>query len=143
MGWEQTASGYAAVWATENTREAIFDAMDRRETYATTGPRMIVRFFGGWDFEDKDAHTRMPARAGYTKGVPMGGDLTNAPNGKVPTFLVAHHWCSRTDRGVEGSGFPPGTSGFIIAAASSRSRRHAGRHTMQSTSGCNCLPRYR
>ena len=89
MGWEQTASGYAAVWATENTREAIFDAMERRETYATTGPRMMVRFFGGWDFEDEDAHTRMPAKAGYTKGVPMGGDLTRAPKGKVPTFLVA------------------------------------------------------
>ena len=75
MGWEQTASGYAAVWATENTREALFDAMKRRETYATTGPRMIVRFFGGWDFEPNDANNRMPARIGYTKGVPMGGDL--------------------------------------------------------------------
>jgi len=88
-GWEMSASGYAAVWATENTREAIFDAMERRETYATTGPRMIVRFFGGWEFEAKDAHTRMPAQVGYTKGVPMGGDLTAAPAGKTPTFLVA------------------------------------------------------
>jgi hypothetical protein len=89
MGWEQTASGYAAVWATENTREAIFDAMKRRETYATTGPRMAVRFFGGWDFEAADANNRTPARVGYTKGVPMGGDLSNAPNGKSPSFLVA------------------------------------------------------
>ncbi len=89
MGWEQTASGYAAVWATENTREAIFDAMKRRETYATTGPRMIVRFFGGWDFEPGDANDRLPARVGYTKGVPMGGDLSAAPQGKSPSFLVA------------------------------------------------------
>ena len=89
MGWEQTASGYAAVWATENTREAIFDAMKRRETYATTGSRMIVRFFGGWNFEAGDANSRMPARNGYSKGVPMGGDLENAPAGKAPTFLVA------------------------------------------------------
>ena len=86
---KQSASGYAAVWATENTREALFDAMKRRETYATTGPRMIVRFFGGWDFEEKDAQNRMPARIGYTKGVPMGGDLHAAPAGKSPTFLVA------------------------------------------------------
>jgi Protein of unknown function (DUF3604) len=89
MGWETTASGYAAVWARENTRESIFDAMQRRETYATTGPRMAVRFFGGFDFEDKDATTRLPAQTGYSKGVPMGGDLTNAPAGKAPTFLVA------------------------------------------------------
>ena len=89
MGWEQTASGYAAVWATANTREALFDAMERRETYATTGPRMIVRFFGGWDFEAQDAHNRLPARVGYTKGVPMGGDLKSAPAGKSPKFLVA------------------------------------------------------
>ena len=88
MDWEVGASGYAAVWATENTREAIFDAMQRRETYATTGPRMIVRFFGGWDFEAKDAHDRMPAKVGYAKGVPMGADLMGAPAGKAPTFLV-------------------------------------------------------
>jgi hypothetical protein len=89
FGWETVASGYAAVWATENTREAIFDAMERRETYATTGPRMAVRFFGGWEFEAKDARNRMPASIGYTKGVPMGGDLTDAPAGKAPTFLAA------------------------------------------------------
>ena len=89
MDWEVSASGYAAVWATENTREAIFDAMKRRETYATTGPRMVVRFFGGWDFEPADANNRMPAAIGYAKGVPMGGDLTAAPAGKAPTFLVA------------------------------------------------------
>jgi len=89
MDWEVSASGYAAVWATENTREALFDAMERRETYGTTGPRMIVRFFGGWDFEPKDAHNRLPAAIGYAKGVPMGGDLLEAPAGKAPTFLVA------------------------------------------------------
>jgi len=83
------ASGYAAVWALENTRESIFDAMRRRETYATTGPRMVVRFFGGWNFGDEDAHTRRPAIAGYEKGVPMGGELTKAPKRKAPTFLVA------------------------------------------------------
>jgi hypothetical protein len=89
MGWEQTSSGYAAVWAKENTRESLFDAMERRETYATTGPRMVVRFFGGWDFEPKDAQSRNPGVIGYRKGVPMGGDLASAPAGKAPTFLVA------------------------------------------------------
>jgi hypothetical protein len=84
------ASGYAGVWATANTREAIWDAMKRRETYATTGPRMLVRFFGGWDFTRADAETRNPAEPGYTKGVPMGGDLPKAPQGaKAPSFLVA------------------------------------------------------
>jgi len=89
MGWETLASGYAAVWATENTREALFDAMARKETYATTGPRMLVRFFGSWDFVAEDANTRQPATVGYRKGVPMGGDLTSASRGKSPTFLVA------------------------------------------------------
>ncbi|WEX86476.1 DUF3604 domain-containing protein [Sinorhizobium garamanticum] len=89
MDWEVSASGYAAVWARENTREALWDAMERKETYATTGPRMIVRFFGGWDFEARDAEDRLPASIGYGKGVPMGGDLRRAPGGKAPTFLAA------------------------------------------------------
>jgi hypothetical protein len=89
MDWEVGASGYAAVWATDNTREALWDAMQRRETYATTGTRLVVRFFGGWDFEPADAGDRLPAKVGYAKGVPMGGDLSAAPPGKAPTFLVA------------------------------------------------------
>ena len=89
MDWETGASGYAAVWAKENTRASIFDAMQRRETYATTGPRMVVRFFGGWDFTAADAKTRLPGEIGYKKGVPMGGELKAAPAGKRPTFLVA------------------------------------------------------
>ena len=89
MDWEVGASGYAAVWAKENTRASIWDAMQRRETYATTGSRMAVRLFGGWDFVDADARTRLPAGVGYRKGVPMGGDLSRAPAGKAPSFLVA------------------------------------------------------
>jgi hypothetical protein len=93
MGWQQAAGGYAAVWATDNTRAAIFDAMKRKETYATTGTRMTVRFFGGWSFTAEDSQTRMPAVAGYAKGVPMGGDLPAeagiAKAGRSPTFLVA------------------------------------------------------
>jgi hypothetical protein len=89
LGWQQAASGYAAVWATENTREAIFDAMKRKEAYATTGSRMSVRFFGGWEFVAEDATTRLPGNVGYDKGVPMGGDLHKAPEGKAPSFLVA------------------------------------------------------
>ena len=88
-GWELGASGWTGVWATENTRAALWDAMKRKETYASTGPRITVRFFGGWDFTDEDASSRQPAEAGYAKGVPMGGDLQAAPQGKAPTFLVA------------------------------------------------------
>jgi hypothetical protein len=87
-GWSMVSSGYAAVWATENTRQSIFDAMRRKETYATTGPRMLVRFFGGWEFTAADAQNRLPGAIGYFKGVPMGGDLRPAPAGKSPTFLV-------------------------------------------------------
>ena len=88
-GWSMVSSGYAAVWAKENTRAAIFDAMMRKETYATTGPRMIVRFFGAWDFSENDARNRLPAYIGYTKGVSMGGNLYPASDGKAPTFRVA------------------------------------------------------
>ena len=72
-GWQLAASGLAAVWATENTREAIFDAIERKEVYATTGSRMGVRFFGGWEFTDQDVNSRSPAFSGYRKGVPRGG----------------------------------------------------------------------
>jgi len=87
--WQQVASGLAAVWATENTREAIFDAMERKEVYATTGSRLAVRFFGGWEFTDQDMNSRQPAFAGYAKGVPMGGDLPARPSGaSAPKFMV-------------------------------------------------------
>ena len=88
FSWQQVASGYTAVSARENTRATLFDAMDRKEVYGTTGPRMFVRFFGGWDFSDADLNNRQPAFAGYSKGVPMGGDLTAAPKGKAPTFMA-------------------------------------------------------
>jgi hypothetical protein len=87
-GYDSTASGYTGVWATDNTRKALFDAMKRKEVYATTGPRMLVRFWGGWDFVEADAIGRLPAEVGYGKGVPMGGELFAAPDKKSPTFLV-------------------------------------------------------
>ena len=88
-GWESQSAGYAAVWATDNTREALWDAMKRKEVYATTGPRMRVRMFGGFDFVNDDAFRNDMAAIGYAKGVPMGGDLTRAPDGAAPTFLLA------------------------------------------------------
>ena len=89
MGWQMVASGLGAVWATDNTREAIFDAMQRKEVYGTTGPRMSVRLFGGWDFIEQDLNSRMPVRLGYEKGVPMGGDLRVKPeDAKAPSFMV-------------------------------------------------------
>lgn len=87
MGWEQAASGVMGVWAVENTREAIWDAMYRRETFATTGPRMSVRFFGGFDFSDADLAGDIAA-TGYEKGVPMGADLSGAEANRPPSFLI-------------------------------------------------------
>jgi hypothetical protein len=85
---QTSASGLAAVWATENTRAAIFEAMERRETYATSGPRISVRVFGGWDFVADDVHRSDFAEYGYANGVPMGGDLRTGSENKAPSFVV-------------------------------------------------------
>jgi hypothetical protein len=88
--WKLGASGLTAVWAKENTRASIWDALKRKEVYGTTGPRMMVRFFGGWDFVAADAQGRNPGAVGYGKGVPMGGDLPPQADGdSAPSFLVA------------------------------------------------------
>ena len=88
--WQQAAAGYAGVWAVSNTREAIFDALRRREVYATTGPRIRLRFFAGWNFDDADAQSHDLAKKGYAKGVPMGGNLPAPPKrNSAPAFLIA------------------------------------------------------
>lgn len=84
--WELSSSGLAAVWAKENTREEVFAAFRRREVYGTSGPRIRVRFFGGYDFRDRDTRARNLAERGYAKGVPMGGDLL--PSTEAPRFLI-------------------------------------------------------
>ena len=88
MATDLGASGLAAVWARENTRESIFDAMARKEVYATSGSRIRVRVFGGWDFTADEVERPDFARQGYARGVPMGGDLTSAPSGKAPSFMI-------------------------------------------------------
>ncbi|MEH6636276.1 MAG: DUF3604 domain-containing protein [Halioglobus sp.] len=89
MDYEMQAAGLTAVWATENTRESLYDAMQRKEVYATTGPRMAIRFFGGWDFTTDDINSRHLAFVGYEKGVPMGGDLKPVKGKEAPSFMVA------------------------------------------------------
>jgi len=89
LAYEELASGLAGVWATENTREALFDAMERREVYSTTGSRIVVRMFGGWDYLKSDVSRAEMARIGYRKGVPMGGDLPPRPAKKSPVFMLA------------------------------------------------------
>jgi hypothetical protein len=88
FGADMSAAGMAAVWSSANNREALFEAFQRKEVYATTGPRIRVRFFGGWDFEPVHSLQRDIAQIGYEGGVPMGGDLTQGPEGKAPAFLV-------------------------------------------------------
>jgi hypothetical protein len=86
--YESLVAGLAGVWATENTREALWDAMQRKEVYATTGTRMTVRVFAGWDFTADEVERPDFARAGYSRGVPMGGDLKQAPEGAAPSFMI-------------------------------------------------------
>lgn len=93
-GWNMAAQGLAAVWAEDNNRDAIFAAFKRKEVYGTTGPRMKVRVFGGWDFSGLNDRMTNIAEVGYREGVPMGGDLTrptgdlSAPDISAPSFII-------------------------------------------------------
>ncbi len=102
FAWETLASGLAAVWARENSREALFEAMQKMETYATTGTRITVRFFGGWDYGKDEVYRPDAVAIGYRKGVPMGGDLGQRPSGKkAPVFMVGalkDAWSGNLDR---------------------------------------------
>ena len=86
--YRAASAGLAAIWSRENTREALWDSLKRKEVYATTGTRIKVRLFAGWDYKSEDLNRSDFAEYGYDNGVPMGGDLTNAPKEKEPTFLV-------------------------------------------------------
>lgn len=88
-GWDMGAAGLVAVYAEQNTRESLFDAMHRKEVYATTGPRIQLRFFGGWEYLASDVSASDRVAIGYKKGVPMGGDLSQAPSGKAPSFMIS------------------------------------------------------
>lgn len=101
FAYEELASGLAGVWARENTREALFDAMMRKETYATTGTRISVRFFGGWSYEADDVFRPDAVEIGYDRGVPMGGDLPARGEAGAPTFMVGalkDPWSGNLDR---------------------------------------------
>jgi len=87
-GWDMGAAGFAAVWAEENTRQSIFDAFQRKEVYGSTGPRISLRFFGGYEYTSKDMENNDIADVGYAKGVPMGGELGEA-KGRTPSFLIS------------------------------------------------------
>ena len=87
--YNTTAAGYTAVWAKSNTRAELWDGLNRKEVYATTGTRIKVRLFAGWEFTQADATSADMVKLGYEKGVPMGGDLKNAPEGKAPSFMVS------------------------------------------------------
>ncbi|MEP4485839.1 MAG: DUF3604 domain-containing protein [Halioglobus sp.] len=96
-GWQYASPGPTAVWATENNRGAVYDALARREAYATTGPRIRVRFFGGWGFKDSDLRGRNLASIGYARGVPMGSDLPSTGMSSAPSFIL---WAMRDPEGA-------------------------------------------
>ena len=100
--YETLASGLAGVWARENTRAALFEAMQKKETYATTGTRITVRLFGGWNYGKDEVYRPDAVSIGYRKGVPMGGDLPKAPDGiEAPVFMVGalkDAWSGNLDR---------------------------------------------
>ena len=102
FAWEEVSSGLAAVWARENTREALFEGMQKKETYATTGTRIPVRFFGGWSYDKDDVFRPDAVEIGYSKGVPMGGDLPLRPEAvDAPIFMVGaikDPWSGNLDR---------------------------------------------
>jgi hypothetical protein len=101
FSWEEVSSGLAAVWARENTRAGIFEGMQKKETYATTGTRIVVRFFGGWDYTADDVYKPDAVTIGYGKGVPMGGDLPAGDSGEAPVFMVGalkDPWSGNLDR---------------------------------------------
>ena len=101
FSYEEVGSGLAAVWARENTRAGIFEGMQKKETYATTGTRIIVRFFGGWDYAAEDVYKPDAIQIGYDRGVPMGGDLPVADGGTAPVFMVGalkDPWSGNLDR---------------------------------------------
>jgi hypothetical protein len=86
--YQTLASGLAGVWAEENSRESLWDALKRKEVYATTGTRMTVRVFAGWDFTADDVLRPDFAHTGYQRGVPMGSELRKAPKGVAPRFVI-------------------------------------------------------
>lgn len=87
-GWDMGAAGWVGVWAESNTRQSLVDAFQRKEVYATTGPRIVLRVFGGYSFSEEDLGPEMVS-LGYSKGVPMGGDLYLPPDGGTPGFLIS------------------------------------------------------
>jgi len=101
FAYEELASGLAAVWARENTRDALFEGMQKKETYATTGTRITVRFFGGWDYAQDEVFRPDAVEIGYKKGVAMGGDLPARGKSAAPTFMVGamkDPWSGNLDR---------------------------------------------